>query len=167
MLPAPSSLAESIIAAFRTNDRITQYLVGHIAPEVWHERPPDGGRSISSMVAHIHNVRRFWIKVLGRKLHMAVPEKLDRETVTPAQASLALDTSRDGIAAILKVSVDTDGQISEFPPDVVHYLGYLIAHEAHHRGQISMQARQLGYALPERVMYELWSWPKHAEAAKE
>jgi uncharacterized damage-inducible protein DinB len=35
-----------------------------------------------------------------------------------------------------------------FRPDVAGFLGYLIAHDAHHRGQITMLARQLGHPLP-------------------
>jgi uncharacterized damage-inducible protein DinB len=34
----------------------------------------------------------------------------------------------------------------------------LIAHEAHHRGQIAMLARGLGYELPQKVGYGMWEW---------
>jgi uncharacterized damage-inducible protein DinB len=34
----------------------------------------------------------------------------------------------------------------------------LIAHDAHHRGQIAMLARQLGHALPQKAMFGMWEW---------
>jgi uncharacterized damage-inducible protein DinB len=44
--------------------------------------------------------------------------------------------------------------------DVGHVLTYFVAHEAHHRGQIVMVARQLGQRLPTEVINHLWWWRK-------
>jgi uncharacterized damage-inducible protein DinB len=37
---------------------------------------------------------------------------------------------------------------------------YMFAHEAHHRGQVIMLARQLGYRLPDKAAYRIWRWEK-------
>ena len=42
--------------------------------------------------------------------------------------------------------------------DVGHVLGYFIAHEGHHRGQILLVARALGQRLPREVTDKLWQW---------
>jgi uncharacterized damage-inducible protein DinB len=42
--------------------------------------------------------------------------------------------------------------------DVGHVLTYFVAHEAHHRGQIVMVARQAGQRLPAEVTGGLWQW---------
>jgi uncharacterized damage-inducible protein DinB len=39
-------------------------------------------------------------------------------------------------------------------------LCYMIAHEAHHRGQVCMIAHQLGHPLPASVDAGLWNWEK-------
>jgi uncharacterized damage-inducible protein DinB len=39
-------------------------------------------------------------------------------------------------------------------------LCYMVAHEAHHRGQVCMQAHQLGHPLSEDVGSGLWSWER-------
>jgi uncharacterized damage-inducible protein DinB len=36
----------------------------------------------------------------------------------------------------------------------------LIAHEAHHRGQICMLARQTGFPLDPKAHYGMWEWGK-------
>jgi uncharacterized damage-inducible protein DinB len=39
-------------------------------------------------------------------------------------------------------------------------LCYMLAHEAHHRGQVSMLAHQLGSPLPNKITSDLWNWEK-------
>jgi len=50
-----------------------------------------------------------------------------------------------------------------FPTDLVHFLSYFVAHEAHHRGQLVMLARQLGHKLPKDVTAGLWQWNKRSK----
>jgi hypothetical protein len=42
----------------------------------------------------------------------------------------------------------------------VEMLCYMLAHEAHHRGQVCMLAHQLGFPLPKNVTTGLWNWEK-------
>ena len=42
--------------------------------------------------------------------------------------------------------------------DVAYVLTYVVAHEAHHRGQIVLAARQLGMRFPPDVTAGLWRW---------
>ena len=52
------------------------------------------------------------------------------------------------------------------PLDVGHVLAYFVAHEAHHRGQIVMVARQLDQRLPRAVTDGLWWWATRATGAE-
>jgi len=42
--------------------------------------------------------------------------------------------------------------------DVGHVLTYFVAHEGHHRGQLTLLARQFGVPLPQAVRSGLWQW---------
>jgi uncharacterized damage-inducible protein DinB len=150
-------LPAALLNAFNTNNRINQYLIESIAAEAWNAKPPDGkGRTISAIVAHMHNVRVMWLKAAAKGSE--IPEQLDRATVTPAQAVRALEQSRQALNDRMSKALQADGRIKNFRPDVAGFLGYLIAHDAHHRGQIAMLARQLGHSLPQKVMFGMWEW---------
>ena len=51
-----------------------------------------------------------------------------------------------------------DGGVKDFRPDVAGFFAYLIAHNAHHRGQVCLLARQLGYPVPQKAMFGMWEW---------
>jgi len=46
-----------------------------------------------------------------------------------------------------------------------HFLSYFVAHEAHHRGQLCMVARQLGQRLPKEIAAGVWMWTKRSREA--
>ena len=76
----------------------------------------------------------------------------------PAEAWRAEDASRIALREVLHAALESDGRIKGFRPDVAGFVGYLIAHDAHHRGQIAMLARQTGHALPQKAMFGMWEW---------
>ncbi len=156
--PVPEfSLSQALLVAFDTNEKINQYLLENLPAEAWRAEPPNGkGRDVAAIVAHMHNVRLMWLKAAAKGSD--IPEQLDRGKVTPAQASKALEQSRKALSAVLKAALKTDGRVKGFRPDVAGFLGYLIAHDAHHRGQICMLARQAGHPLSQKAIFGMWEW---------
>jgi uncharacterized damage-inducible protein DinB len=152
---APFVLAEAVLAAFDINDRINQYLLDNLPAEAWRAEPPGKkGRDVASVVAHMHNVRVMWLKATKGK----VPEQLDRFTATLAQAKKALEASQVALREVLQASLDGNGRIKGFRPDVAGFFGYLLTHDAHHRGQITMLARQAGHPIPQKATFGMWEW---------
>lgn len=153
----PVPLPQSLLNAFDTNDRINQYMLENLPAEAWRAEPPEGkGRTIAAIVAHMHNVRVMWLKAAAKG--SKIPEQLDRSTVTAAQAAKGLEQSRAALSAVLKASLEGDGRVKGFRPDVAGFFGYLVAHDAHHRGQICMLARQVGHPLSQKAMFGMWEW---------
>lgn len=155
--PAPAfSLNEALLNAYETNDRINQYMIENLPAEAWRAETPDGkGRTIAAIVAHMHNVRVMWLKAAKAT---KIPEQLERASVTPAQAGKGLEQSRAALSAVINSALEGDGRVKGFRPDVAGFLGYLISHDAHHRGQVCMLARQVGYPLPQKAMFGMWEW---------
>jgi len=153
----PFVLPEALLLAFETNERINQYLIENLPAEAWRAEPPSGkGRDIAAIVAHMHNVRVMWLKAAAKG--SKIPEQLDRASVTPVQASRALGQSHEALTAVLDAALKSDGRIKGFRPDVAGFVGYLVAHDAHHRGQICMLARQVGHPLSQKAIFEMWEW---------
>jgi uncharacterized damage-inducible protein DinB len=154
--PYSNQLPQALLNALDTNSRISLYLIDNLPIEAWSAKLPDGkGRTIAAIVAHMHNVRVMWLKAAKAD---DIPDQLDRATVTPAQAGRALERSREALHKLCHRALETDGRIRGFRPDVAGFVGYLVAHDAHHRGQIAMLARQLGHPLPQKAMFGMWEW---------
>src|SRR5438270_11201000 len=145
---------DMLLAAWRTNNRVTVFLVEHLPHELWTAVVPGAPRRTVRMIAgHIHNARCMWIKTLGKEHGVEVPEAVDRRRVSPKQLVPALNRSSRGMISLLTLGCDHGGTIPassaytwrNLPLDVGHVLAYFFAHEGHHRGQFVMLARQLGY----------------------
>lgn len=162
-----TELQESLIAAWRTGNRVTIELIENLPPKLWDVRVPGSPqRTIRSIAAHLHNARCRWIKTLGAEHGITAPAQIDRHRVTPRQVAAALKRSSRGMEALLELAFASGGRL---PPsrgyvwrnlalDAGHVLTYFVAHEAHHRGQIVMVARQTGHRLPATAMAALWQW---------
>jgi uncharacterized damage-inducible protein DinB len=164
---AKNANAESLIAAWRTNNRVTTDLVRQLPSALWDVSVPGGrGRTVRTVMAHLHNARCSWIKTLGSEHGIVTPARVDRRRVSRRELVAALGRSGKGMEALLELGLAAGGHV---PPskgyvwrnlslDVAHVLTYFVAHDAHHRGQIVMLARQTGHLLPQGVMNGLWQW---------
>ena len=157
------SLDETIVATWRTNNRVTVFFVENLPEELWPQQVPGAPRRTVRMIAgHIHNARCMWIKMLGKRFGIPVPKSVNRRKVTRGQLITALDRSSEGVVRLLEVGLDRGGKIPGFPQDVLHFMSYLAVHEGHHRGQICMIARQTGHRLSPEITAGLWQWSKRA-----
>ena len=158
----------ALLAAWRTNNRVTTFLIENLPPAMWSRAIPGvPRRTVRMIAAHIHNARCMWIKMMGAKHGVAVPRTVDLRRVRASELLRALSRSSDGIVRLLELGIAQGGMVpraawQNFPTDVVHFLNYFVAHEAHHRGQLCMLARQMGLRLPVSVTAGLWQWSKRA-----
>jgi uncharacterized damage-inducible protein DinB len=167
-VPKDSEDARALIDAWRTNNRVTVYLIENLPAELWAKIVPGSPRrTVRSIAAHIHNARCMWIKMIGARHGVSVPKAVDPRTVRPTELLRALERSSDGMIKLIRLGVARGGTIppanwQNFPTDLVHFLSYFVAHEAHHRGQLCMLARQLGHRLPADVTAGLWQWKQRS-----
>ncbi|MGA7339549.1 MAG: DinB family protein [Terracidiphilus sp.] len=162
-----SGFAPAALRIFAANERINQVLIEKLDPAVWNAKPSGQVRTIAAIFTHMHNVRTKWIRLSAP--HLKVPAQLSRAHCTPQQARAGLAMSAALCAEMLAEALGgRAGRVEKFLrdgwaqpwPAGPEMLCYMVAHEAHHRGQVCMLAHQLGHPLPLAVMSGIWNWEK-------
>jgi uncharacterized damage-inducible protein DinB len=162
-----NQLGRAAVQIFAANDRMNQALIEHLDSAAWRAKPPGNVRSIAAIFTHVHNVRCKWVRLTAP--HLKVPLLLNRTHCTPQQVRAGLAESAARCGEMLGEALGggggrvemfrRDGWARPWPvgPEM---LCYMVAHEAHHRGQVCMLAHQLGFPLPVEVMSGIWNWEK-------
>lgn len=159
-------LSQSVLDAWQTGNRVTCYLIEHIPDELWNSKIPGYQQKTMRMIGgHLHNTRCMWIKEVGKYFDLEAPEHVDRYRVSRKQLISELGISFQTISVILEKGLESAEPLRGFSLDAVHFMTYLVAHEAHHRGQIIMAARQLNHSLPDEVTYGVWKWSQRSKEA--
>jgi uncharacterized damage-inducible protein DinB len=166
-----TQLGRAAVQIFAANDRMNQLLIEHLDPAAWNAKLPaklpGSTRTIVAMFTHMHNVRTKWIRLTAP--HLRVPPQLNRAHCTPQQARAGLAESAAGCLEMLAEALGgPGGRVEKFLRDGwaqpwpvgPEMLCYMLAHEAHHRGQVCMLAHQLGFPLPAKVASGIWNWEK-------
>jgi uncharacterized damage-inducible protein DinB len=147
-----------ILETWEINNRVNLYVLDAIAPEFLSDISASKGRSVGEQFAHLHNVRLMWLK-------QAAPDVFETQTkIEKAQAAdkefirFALENSNEGIKQLFQNSLSNGGKIKGFKPHATAFLGYLIAHESHHRSQIILSLKQAGHHLDRKTLFGIWEW---------
>jgi len=148
---------KDLIETWFIHDRINRYLLDTIDKDHLTDTSASKGRNVSEQFAHIHNVRLMWLKA-------AAPELLDDQTKiekelspTKSELSFLLTQSGEAIGKLLEKAF-AEGKIKGFKPHATAFMGYLISHESHHRGQIMLALKQSGHKVDQKVSYGIWEW---------
>jgi len=166
-LPTPA-FCEALLETYAVNDRMNQLILEHLDPRAWRAKPAGrNGRTIAAIFAHIHNIRRKWLRLSAP--HLKLPAQLDRTRCTQRQARSALAESARRCSQMLAEALGRpEGRVKQFRrdgwarpwPAGAAMFAYMVVHDAHHRGQACMLAHQLGFPLPIKAAYGMWTWEK-------
>ena len=156
---------QSLLETYAVNDRMNQFILERLDPRTWRAKPPGRGtRPIAAIFAHMHNIRRKWLRLSAP--HLKLPAQLDRSRCTQQQARAGLAESAQRCSEMLAEALHPAGAVKLFRrdgwarpwPAGPAMFSYMILHEAHHRGQVCMLAHQLGF--PIKTGHEIWLWEK-------
>jgi len=116
-------------------------------------------RTVAAQFAHLHNVRLRWLQHAAPRTKTAVPAFPRGAQPAKAELKRALADSAEAIGAFLEAS-EAAGKVARWNGPPASFLGYLVAHEAHHRGLALVALRSAGHKVPPEVVYGLWDWGK-------
>src|SRR5215472_7195938 len=99
LLPTPD-LCQSLVESYAVSERMNQLILEHLHPRAWRAKPAGGkGRTIAAIFAHMHNIRRKWLRLSAP--HLELPAQLDRTRCTQKQARAALAESTQRCSEML------------------------------------------------------------------
>lgn len=149
---------EPLIEAWRKNNRLNLFLLGHLSEEQLALELPKS-KSIRGHLAHIVNVRRMKLKMCARDL-LDSDGKIDRHHATAEELREGLVSSGVAVERLLARAENPSGKVKNAPGTVSDFLASLLAHEGNHRGQVEATLRLAGQELSPAVQLALWDWAK-------
>src|SRR5215831_6084791 len=152
------SETNQLLDTWDIHNRINLYLLDSIEPSSLTDQSPAKGRTVGELFAHLHNVRVMWLKAAAPELMPGLDKIEKNETAKKDLLRKALTNSGNAIRSLLQQSLEAGGKVKGFKPHAPAFIGYLISHESHHRGQIVLLLRQAGHRVDQKILYGLWEW---------
>jgi uncharacterized damage-inducible protein DinB len=150
-------MIEDLLETWRVHDEINFFLLESIpdaafqAVTLLKNGQPSTGRNVAKVFAHLHAVR---VAHLGRDFIKGVPRFETGAEPGRAELLAAFKASSLAVEGRLAQIVERHERIKDRPGLVL--LGYLISHEAHHRGQILLAMKQSGIRMPDEARFGIW-----------
>jgi uncharacterized damage-inducible protein DinB len=149
---------DPLVETWAIHNRVNLYLLDAILEEALGATLNGKGRSVRDIFSHCHNVRLLWLKPAAPELLEGLEKlepKLDHDK---PKLRAALEASGQAIETLLAKALANGGKIKGFKPHATAFLGYLISHESHHRGQIGWTLKHAGHPLDQKTAFGLWEW---------
>jgi uncharacterized damage-inducible protein DinB len=153
-----NQLQGALTETWRLNQRINLRLFDALTDEQLAATIRPRGKSATSYFVHIHMARFYWLERRSRALAKGI-KKIPGGTASREDLRQALIDSSKAMEEFF-AEAERTGKIKGTKLGPVGFLGYALAHEGHHRGQILLHLKIAKKPLDKATSYTLWYWNK-------
>jgi uncharacterized damage-inducible protein DinB len=148
--------SDALVETWHVNNRVNLRLLDALTDEQLAATIFPRGKSVISYFVHIHMARFWWldrrVPALARNLKKIPGGKAPRVAVRQA-----LIDSGAAMGELFAEAARTE-TLKGVKRGPVAFLGYALAHEGHHRGQILLHLKVAKLPVDRATAYSLWYW---------
>ena len=142
------------------NNRINILLIKELDAKVLQISSSPRGRNIEAQFAHLLNVRISWLEVANKELAKKLKKIPKDEKIGKEKLIKTFSDNGKIFEKFIESAIEKGGKVSGFKRGIIPFLGYIVSHEAHHRGNILLTLKQHGIKLDEKTKWGMWEWDK-------
>jgi uncharacterized damage-inducible protein DinB len=149
-------MTDWILETWQLHNEINLFLLDKLPEGGLGATSASRGRSVGEQFVHMHGVRVRWMEPSAPDLVEGMPRFLKGTGPSVAELKHGLEASGKAVEGLLERSIANNRRIQGFKHSPLAWMGYLVSHESHHRGQIALALKQAGLSLSDEATYGLW-----------
>jgi uncharacterized damage-inducible protein DinB len=154
----PTTLRCALAETWHINNRVNLRLLDALTDEQLAATILPRGKAVTSYFVHMHMARFYWLERRAPALAKRLT-KIPGGTAPRAALRQALVDSGEAMGELF-AEAERTGHIKATKLGPVAFLGYALAHEGHHRGQVLLHLKIAKLPLNRETGYSLWYWNK-------
>jgi uncharacterized damage-inducible protein DinB len=154
-------MKEQLVDAWRTNNKISLLFIELIDDQGMKKTLSHrGGRTVYEQLVHLQSVRTQWLHVIDKKIAARCKNVQKGEPNNKDVLYEAFEDSGKGLEDFIHESWEKGGKVNNYKKGLIPFITYLIAHEAHHRGNVLLTLKECGVKIPDELKWGIWDWNK-------